>query len=320
MNNSNGQPPLRARLHWYRLTSDELVLLQAMVEHCSDGSVIWAAIPRLAAYSKLSERTIQRLIHGEDRPGRPHRAGLVERGILTQLAPENRGQRRPATYRLNEEALELDPLVRLYRNLQAGLPGIRRPPIPGEPVTGVRGSPVQRDRQVSPGHRTGVPGSPVQVSQGQESGVPGSPVQVSQGQESGVPGSPDSKAFDPKHSDSQTKIHHGDAALKALPVLEAMKEQLRSELTPEEWDSWVRPMYLLKTMPGGKHILATLPPNGKVMHQAQQRVPLMRELLAPAGYSVSLTPYPDAWQVEEARERYGVDMAPKPWTRRGGDA
>jgi hypothetical protein len=72
-------------------------------------------------------------------------------------------------------------------------------------------------------------------------------------------------------------------------------------------------------MPGGKHILAAIPPNGKIIQQAQNRLPLMRELLAPTGFNVSLTPYPDAWQIEQARERYGRDMAAKPWTR-GGDA
>ncbi len=85
---SDAKPPLRARLHWYKLSSDELVLLQAMAEHCSDGSTIWPAIPRLAAYSKLSERKVQRLIHGENRRGR-HVPGLCDRGILSKLASGN---------------------------------------------------------------------------------------------------------------------------------------------------------------------------------------------------------------------------------------
>jgi len=59
-------------LHRSKLTSDGLALLQAIVEHCCDGLTIWSAVPRLAAYSKLSERKVQRLIHGEERDGRHH--------------------------------------------------------------------------------------------------------------------------------------------------------------------------------------------------------------------------------------------------------
>ena len=123
---SERRPPLRARLFWYKLTSDELVLLQAMVEHCSDGSTIWASISRLAVYSKLSERKVQRLIHGEDRDSRRVR-GLCERGILTQLAPWNAAKRRPATYRLNEEALEEEGIAARPHQIDptetAGSPG-----------------------------------------------------------------------------------------------------------------------------------------------------------------------------------------------------
>jgi Helix-turn-helix domain len=62
----NKIPPLHARLFWYRLTSAELALLKAMVEHCWDGSDMWPSIKRLSAYSKLDERTVQNLIHGWD--------------------------------------------------------------------------------------------------------------------------------------------------------------------------------------------------------------------------------------------------------------
>ncbi len=280
------KPPLRARLHWYKLTTAEFALLTAMCEHCSDGSTIWAAIPRLAAYSKLSERKVQRLI-----------GALRGRGILSQLAPANTAKRRPATYRINEAGFQEDPRMAPYRARQEQLPGICRKPVPGEPVP---------DRDL--------------VSRGHQSGVQTGAHLVSTGHQSGVTGTPDSKALDPSTTDSRTGIQHGDAALNSMPAWLSFKEQLRSELSDEEWDLWVRPMFLLKAMPASahqKHLLAAIPPNGRIQNAAMKRLPMMRELLAPAGLNISLTHYPDEWEKQEAKKRYGVDMAPKPWTREG---
>jgi len=122
-------PPLRARLHWYRLTSAEFALLTAMCEHRSDGSTVWASVARLAAYSKLDERTVQRLIRG-----------FCARGILSQLAPGNVAKRMPATYRVNEAALEEDSKMAPYRDTgQELLPGITLAAIPGEPIADATG-------------------------------------------------------------------------------------------------------------------------------------------------------------------------------------
>jgi|SRR6266536_2841236 len=110
-----------------------------MIEHCSDGSTIWAAIPRLAAYSKLSARSTQRLVQG-----------LCKRGVLTELAPANSSKRRPATYRFNEAALEPDPRMQRYVRRQLQLPGIKIPAIPGEPIP-QKASPEGAGDMVSPG-------------------------------------------------------------------------------------------------------------------------------------------------------------------------
>jgi hypothetical protein len=122
-------PPLRARLHWYKLTAAEFALLTAMCEHRSDGSTVWASVARLAAYSKMDERTVQRLIRG-----------LCARGILSQLAPGNVAKRMPATYRINEAALEDDPRMAPYRSTgQESLPGITLAAIPGEAILDATG-------------------------------------------------------------------------------------------------------------------------------------------------------------------------------------
>lgn len=285
---SENKPPLRARLHWYSLTTAEFSLLTAMCEHCSDGSTIWAAIPRLAAYSKLSERTVQLLLRE-----------FCSRGILSQLAPANTAKRRPATYRINEAALDDDPRMVPYRVRQQGLPGVQRAPIPGEAVP---------DRCL--------------VQRVHQSSANNSPDLVQRLHQSGVKAAPDSNAFDPKTIDSKPMIQHGDAALNSLPAFLAFKEQLRTELSEDEWNLWVRPMFLLKAMPlskdtDQKHLLAAIPLNGRIQSAALKRLPMMRELLAPVGLNISLTRYPDEWEINEAEKRFGIDMAPKPWTREG---
>jgi hypothetical protein len=140
---AESRPPLRARLHWYLLNVAEFALLTAMCERSSDGSSIWQAIPRLAAYSKLSERQVQRLIRG-----------LCARGILTQLAPANaRHKRWPATYRINELAMVDDPRMAPYRTDQFCLPGIRPTgdmvspvPVTNRQLTGDMVSPDSRSK------------------------------------------------------------------------------------------------------------------------------------------------------------------------------
>ena len=281
------RPPLRARLQHSDLTSAEKSVLEAMCEHCSDGSYIFASIPRIAAYSKLTRRHVDRLIKGYIDPrSKKKTKGLVDRGILTKLAEPNWARKRPATYRINADALHPDPKVRPYleQASQQPLPGMLKPskpawtPCPRTPDT----------MSTDPRHRVQTPLDTV---------------------------STDPKAFDSDTTDPKAEIHHGDAALNSLPAWLAVKEQLRSELSPEEWDLWVRPMLLLKTLGAGNHILAALPPNGRIIQQAQNRLPLMRELLAPAGLNISLTRYPDEWEISEAQRRYGIDIAPKPWSR-----
>ena len=170
-------PPLHARLYWYKLTATEQAILKAMVEHCSNGLTIWVSLDRIAAYANVSVRTVQRIIHGCGSRGR-HKPGLLKRGILTCLAPANsKGERKPATYRINEDALEVDPRMKPYmaERLQLSFPGIRRLPVPGEfvPDIGVTESRVTECRgtgdtvtpqSVTPCHGTGDTMSPDSLS------------------------------------------------------------------------------------------------------------------------------------------------------------
>jgi hypothetical protein len=137
--------PLRSRLHWYVLTSSELALLEAMCEHDPEGSYVSVSGDRLAVFSHLSPRTVRYIINGTPeqsaRTGRSAQRsvpGLIERGILTELAPENAAQKLPPIYRVNEEAFTPDPAVLAYiREDQVRartLPGISLPWRPGHPV------------------------------------------------------------------------------------------------------------------------------------------------------------------------------------------
>jgi hypothetical protein len=123
---SAGGPPsrLRERLHWYKLDCYEFGVLSAMCLHDWYGKTIWASIPRLAAFAKLSERKVQYVIRA-----------LRKRGILSEFAPGNSANHRTVTYRINEEAFEADPRTAPYDERQIHLPGIQRPPVTGEPVT-----------------------------------------------------------------------------------------------------------------------------------------------------------------------------------------
>jgi hypothetical protein len=120
---SEPRPPLRARLHWYKLDVFEFAVLTAMCEHDWKGLSVWPSVARLAAYSKLSERKVQYVIRR-----------LRERGVISELAPGSSSKRRPTTYRINEEACEADPRMSPYCDRQIQLPGIRRPAAPGEPL------------------------------------------------------------------------------------------------------------------------------------------------------------------------------------------
>jgi hypothetical protein len=98
----------------------------------------------------------------------------------------------------------------------------------------------------------------------------------------------------------------------------SFKGRLQGKLPAEEWELWPSRMYLLKAIRASSaqvHLLATLPPNGRMISAALKRLPMMRELLSPS-FNISLTTYPDEYAIGEALRRYGVDMAPRPWARK----
>jgi len=73
---------------------------------------------------------------------------------------------------------------------------------------------------------------------------------------------------------------------------------------------WIEPLYLHRAVPIDDkhvHILAALPPNGRIQAAAHQHLKEMREMIAPH-FCLSLTRYADPYDIEEARRRYGIDL------------
>src|SRR5215470_4575474 len=96
----------------------------------------------------------------------------------------------------------------------------------------------------------------------------------------------------------------------------SFKRRLLAEHPDEEF--WIRPFYLFRSMRASTRqvqLLAALPRNGRIISAAVARLPRMREILAPF-FSISLTKYPDHWEIEEIKKRFGLDFAPRPWARK----
>jgi hypothetical protein len=114
--------PLRAQLWHKLLESCELLVLFAMLEGDSSGQHLFTSVPRIADYTKLSERTVQRILHGEDRKERAVYVGLIDRHILVEVAPANATKRRTAIYRLQIEALQDSPRTERWRQKKIPFP------------------------------------------------------------------------------------------------------------------------------------------------------------------------------------------------------
>jgi hypothetical protein len=89
-----------------------------------------------------------------------------------------------------------------------------------------------------------------------------------------------------------------------------IKEELKTKMHSAEWELWVRPARLLRVMSGNVMMIA-FPPSGNIMRAAVERKKLLWEVADKYGYDTVQTVYPDDWQREELKERFGIDMTPK---------
>jgi len=113
---------LRAQLYNSKLAAEELLVLQAVLDNSCSGQVNSHAISRIAAYAKLSRRTVQSVLHGKkertDKNGRlrPSKVGLIARRVLIEVVPADAAERRAATYRINPQALQPDTEMERYQS------------------------------------------------------------------------------------------------------------------------------------------------------------------------------------------------------------
>lgn len=106
--------------------------------------------------------------------------------------------------------------------------------------------------------------------------------------------------------DPRTEDHHADSALR---VWLKVKEQLRTDLSEDEWNLWVRPTYLLKAL-DHRFLLLAMPPNAVIMRASNERKSLLRALLSQHGYSFGFTKYPDDWERNQL-QRLGWELPVK---------
>ena len=134
------------------LTRSEKAVLRAMLSICypppgeppGPSPKVWPVQEQLTAVAGVSLRMVRRLINGYS--GKP---GFLQRGILTKLAGHKHGRKQPPIYQLNLLALPDNGAVTGFREREAQqiLPGIYRPPAPGEPIL-----PVEKRADTVTGH------------------------------------------------------------------------------------------------------------------------------------------------------------------------
>jgi hypothetical protein len=123
--------PRRAEVYEKQLTANRQNIILAMLEiGDSTGEHLKISIPRIAAWAKLSRKTVQREIWGDHRkhPSQPPPKrqngrdqecpfcpdSLITSRVLQPVTPANWKKHRPAEYRLNLELLDDCPEVRRY--------------------------------------------------------------------------------------------------------------------------------------------------------------------------------------------------------------
>ncbi len=141
-----------------QLTATEQAVILAMLEIAGGATAnLHIRIPRIAAYAKLDERSVQRALWGDHRthPGQPKPRGakgkpepecpfckgLVQRRVLQQLSPANWKTRSAATYRLNIEILDDCEAVKRYLDQRRlNFPETKKPTVAIDPASHGRGT------------------------------------------------------------------------------------------------------------------------------------------------------------------------------------
>ena len=95
-------------------------------------------------------------------------------------------------------------------------------------------------------------------------------------------------------------------AARACRAWIAVKERLREEMDPRDFDHFVRPMMLLTVLSDG-YLLLSLPPNKRIAERARnfaQHGSLLRHLQDQGFMLAGFTPYPSGESLVALRERF----------------
>ncbi len=129
---STDNRPLRAKVYEKNLTGIQQSIILAMLEiGDSTGQHLFVSVPRIAAWIKCDEKSVQRAIWGDHRkhPGQPRPKrekgqpdkecpfcpdSLLTRRVLHQVAPANWKKHRPAQYELILDLVDDSDDVRSY--------------------------------------------------------------------------------------------------------------------------------------------------------------------------------------------------------------
>jgi hypothetical protein len=110
------------------------------------------------------------------------------------------------------------------------------------------------------------------------------------------------KSKEPEQKESKEQ-HACGAALKDWF---SVKQELENRLPAEQFNLWLRPMYLLKVM-SGNVLLLSLPANGRIIQAACKRESsdLLQQTVQQFGYGgFTLTRYPDDYERDRIRDMY----------------
>lgn len=103
-------------------------------------------------------------------------------------------------------------------------------------------------------------------------------------------------------------------AARAYRVWIEVKDRLRREMDPRDFNYFVRPMMLL-TVLSGCYMLLSLPPNHRIFERAKnfaKHGPLLRHLHAQGFGLAGFTPYPTDEQLVALAERFPDKLAQYP--------
>lgn len=259
--------------------SAKMVYLLLAEAHNTTHRIAWPSVSELAELGLMSYRQVQRQLRF-----------LEEHGEIRQLRPEGQGKGMFCSYRL----LRLDP--------ETGAPS--------EPERVTDSHPSKHGESGKKGDQSSpffAQEGDIRVTEGRQNGDPGVALSV-------PPKGRESRGNGGTGEQNQNITPGGALTREQVQNWLAIKETMRTKLSPEDWELWVRPARLIRVLAGGTRdacLVVVVPPNGRIKSAALRDREALRLVAGQLGYGVLLSTYPDEWEREEIKRRHGIDLTPK---------